>query len=213
MTADQVREIADENRDAVQLAIRAARLQHSNWGIVYLAEPINVPNLMDLNYPAIVLAVAARSDTDAGRANEAVADVTAGFAEAAAMRGEPAPIMALHAIRVTTRQVEALHAIRVTTRQVEALKDILCRSDPSGTALAGLAAAIDENLIGSPMREALLGELKHGRFIWPWVERRYFDGRPRACSPTPIAFFRKSMMVAFLTFPVPGPKTACKPNM
>jgi hypothetical protein len=171
MTADQVREIADDNRDAVQLAIRAARLQHSNWDIVYLAEPSNVPNLMDLNYLSNVLAVAARSDTDAGRADEAVADVTAGFAEAAAMRSEPAPIM-------------ALHAMRVAARQVEALKDILCRSDPSGPALAGLAAAIDENLIGSPMREALLGELKHGRFIWPWVERGNFDGRRAGETPT-----------------------------
>lgn len=163
MTADQARSIADENREALQLAIQAARLQHSNWDILYIAEPANVPNLMDLINLSSVLAIAARSDTDAGRADEAVAKVTAGFAEASAMRREPLPIM-------------ALNAINIGARQVEALKDILCRADPSGPALAVLAAAIDENLPRSPMREALLGELKHGRYIWPWVERGYFDG-------------------------------------
>jgi hypothetical protein len=169
MTADQARGIADENRDAVQLAIRAARLQHSNWDIRYLAEPLNVPNLMDLHDLSTVLAVAARSDTDAGRADEAVADVTAGFAEAGAMRAEPVAIM-------------TLNAMAVARQQIEALKDILIRAEPSGPALAGLAAAIDESLVASPMREAMLGELKHSRFIWPWVERGYFDGRQ---NPTP----------------------------
>jgi hypothetical protein len=163
MTAEQARAIADENRDALQLAIQAARLQHSNWDILYIAEPSNVPNLMDLGNLSSILAIAARSDTDAGRADEAVAKVTAGFAETSAMRREPMPIM-------------ALNAISFAHKQVEALKDILCRTDPSGPALAILAAMIDENLAGSPMREAMLGELKHGRYIWPWVERGYFDG-------------------------------------
>jgi hypothetical protein len=171
MAADQARGIADENRDAVQLAIRAARLQHSNWDVRYLAEPLNIPNLMDLHNLSTVLAVAARSDTDAGRADEAVADVTAGFAEAGAMRAEPVTIM-------------ALNAMSVSRQQIEALKDILIRAEPSGPALAGLAAAIDENLVASPMREAMLGELKHSRFIWPWIERGYFDGRQNPTAPS-----------------------------
>jgi len=164
ITADQARGIADENRDAVQLAIRAARLQHSSWDIHYLAEPLNVPNVMDLDNLSKVLAIAARGDTDAGRADEAVADVTAGFAEAAAMRAEPVAIM-------------ALNAMAVAREQMEALKDILGRAEPSGPALAGLAAAIDENLVASPMREVMLGELKRSRFIWPWIEVGYFEGR------------------------------------
>jgi hypothetical protein len=35
---------------------------------------------------------------------------------------------------------------------------------------------IEENLPKFPLRAAMLGELKHGRYIWPWVERGYFDG-------------------------------------
>jgi hypothetical protein len=164
ITADQARAIADENRDALQLAIQAARLQHSNWEILNIAEPANVPNLMDLVNLSKILAIAARSDTDAGRADEAIAKVTAGFAEASAMRREPVPIM-------------ALNAINVVGLQVEVLKNILHRADPSGPALATLAAMIDENLAGAPMREAMLGELKHGLHIWPWVEHGYFNGR------------------------------------
>ena len=171
MTADQVRGIADENRDAVQLAIRAARLPHSNWDITYLAEPLGVPNLTDLHNLSKVLAIAARSDVDAGRPDDAVADVAAGFAETAAMRAEPLAIM-------------ALHAMWLAREQIEALKDVLARGDPSGPALAGLAAAIDENLVENPMREVMLGELRHRRFIWRWVEAGYVDGRPYPAPPS-----------------------------
>ena len=163
MTADQVAGIADENRDAVQLAIRAARLRHSNWDIAYLAEPSNVPNLMDLQNLSRVLAIAARSDTDAGRADEAVADLTAGFAESAAMRTEPLAIM-------------VIIATAVAREQIDALKDVLSRAEPSSAALAALAVAIDENLLEHPIREVMLGELKRSRFIWPRIEAGYFDG-------------------------------------
>jgi hypothetical protein len=184
MTAEQVRGIADENRDAVQLAIRAARLRHSNWDIAYLTEPSNVPNLMDLGNLSSVLAIAARSDVDAGRADEAVADVTAGFAESAAIRSEPLDMM-------------AVNAIVIAREQGEALKDILSRAEPSSAALASLAAAIDENLVESPMREAKLGELKQSRFIWPRIESGFFDGRPNS-NPRP-AYMRAA---AWLVRPV-----------
>lgn len=164
ITSDQARAIADENREALQLALQAARLQHSNWEVVNLSEPANIPNLFDLSNLSIILAIAARSDTDAGRADEAAEKITAGFAEASAMRREPAPIM-------------AMSASSVASKQVEALKDMLCRSNPSGPALAALAAMIEENLSRPPMREAMIGELKHGRYIWPWIERGYINGR------------------------------------
>jgi hypothetical protein len=164
MPAEKVREIADENRDAVQLAIRGARLSHSNWDITYGSEPGNVPNLMDLGYLSRVLAIAARSDTDAGRADDATADVMAGFAEAAAMRDEPVLVM-------------LGNAMGVALEQEDALKDVLNRADPSGPALASLAAVIDENLVAHPARVALLGELKHSRAAWPLVEQGWLWGR------------------------------------
>ena len=46
VTADQARSIADGNREAVQLAIAAANLQHSNWDIVYTTEAFGVPMMM-----------------------------------------------------------------------------------------------------------------------------------------------------------------------
>ncbi len=164
LTADQARAVADENREAVQLAVRASRLQHSNWWAEYLAEPDNVPNLADLGYLSTVISIAARAQTDAGRADDAVADVTAGFAQSGAMLREPLAVM-------------AVNANAVVRDQIEVLKDILGRAEPSAAALAKLAAAIDENLPASPMREVMLGDLKHSVFVWPWIERGYFDGR------------------------------------
>lgn len=164
MTTDQVREIADENREAVQLAIRGARLPHSNWDITYAGEPSNVPNLMDLGYLSKVLAIAARSDTDAGRADAAAADVMAGFALAAAMGSEPVPVM-------------LANAIRIAFEQEDALRNVLNSADPSGPALTGLAAVIDESLAAHPARAATLGELKHSRATWPWVEQGWLGGR------------------------------------
>jgi len=171
LTADQARAVADENRDAVQLAIRASRLQHSNWWVAYLAEPDGVPNLGNLHYLSTVLAIAARSDTDAGRTDDAVADVTAGFAQSAAMLAEPVAIM-------------SVNAMSVVREQMDALSDILARAEPSGPALASLAVAIDENLPASPMREVMLGDLKHSVFVWPWIERGYFDGRRDPRTPS-----------------------------
>ncbi len=162
LPSDQARGIAGENRDAVQLAIGAARLPTSNWHVRFLAEPHNVPNLMDLDDLAKILAITARSATDAGRADDAVAAVTAGFAEAAAMGQEPAPIM-------------TVNALSVMFEQTEVLKDILDRTEPSAPALATLAAAIDENVALSPAREALLGDLKHARFVWPWYMAGYTE--------------------------------------
>jgi hypothetical protein len=184
LTADQARAVAGENREAVQLAIRAAQRRHSNWWVRYLAEPDNVPNLADLSYLSTVLAIAGRSDTDAGRADEAVADVTAGFAEAAAMQAEPLAIM-------------VLNATRVVQDQIDVLKDILGRAEPSGPALAALAAAIDEALPANPMREVMLGELKHARFVWPWIERGSFDGHR---DPSPASWWSRA--AAWLVRPV-----------
>jgi hypothetical protein len=181
VTADQAREIADENREAVELAIRAAYLRHSNWDS-------NARNLLDLQYLSTVLAMAARSDTDAGRADAAVADIMAGFAQAAAMNSEPMNIM-------------ALFGMRIAYTQAEALKDVLNRAEPSSLALASLDAAIDENLTGHPVRAAMLGELKNSRAAWPRVERGWFrirtdvDGYPMR----PVAWTRG---VAWLFRPV-----------
>ena len=159
LTADQARRLADQNREAVQLAIRAARLPVSNWDIYYGTDLTNVPDLGNLGYLSTVLAAAARSDADSGRADEAVNDVVAGFAEAASLRGEPVPIM-------------ALFSMRVAAEQTDGLKDILGRSEPSAASLASLAAAIDSCLVGSPTRAAMLGELKHSLATWALVERQ-----------------------------------------
>jgi hypothetical protein len=161
---DVAREIAEQNRDAVQLAIRASRLRHSNWDITYGGELDNVPNLMDHRNLSKVLVAAAESDADAGRADEAMADVAAGFAQAAAMRSEPAPVM-------------TVNAGATAAEQVDALKDILDRTEPSGAALASLQAAIEENLDGNPARAALLGELKHSRTKWALAESGWLWGR------------------------------------
>lgn len=159
LTSDQARRLSEHNREAVQMAIRAARLPASNWDIYYGTELSNVPNLATLGYLSTVLAAAAQSDADAGRADEAVADVTAGFAAAASLRGEPVPIM-------------ALFAMRMAGHQCAALKDVLGRTEPSAEALAGLAAAIDAALAGYPTRAAMLGELKHSRAVWALMERQ-----------------------------------------
>lgn len=161
---DMAREIAEQNRDAVQLAIRASRLRHSNWDITYIGELDNVPNLMDHRNLSKVLVAAAESDADAGRADEAMAALTAGFAQAAAMRGEPAHVM-------------MINAAATAGEQVDALKDILDRTEPSAAALATLQSAIEENLDGNPARPALLGELKHSRAQWSLVASGWLFGR------------------------------------
>jgi hypothetical protein len=161
---DVAREIAEQNRDAVQLAIRASRLRHSNWDITYGGELDNVPNLMDHRNLSKVLVAAAESDADAGRADEAMAALAAGFAQAAAMRSEPAPVM-------------TVNAWATAGEQVDALKDILDRTEPSAAALAGLQAAIEENLEGNSARAALLGELKHSRTTWALAESGWLWGR------------------------------------
>lgn len=172
VTAEEARQIADGNRDAVQLAVGAASLRHSNWDIAYVGEASNVPNLMDLGYLSKVLTFAARSDTDAGRADDAIADVWAGFSQSAAMSSEPLRVM-------------LVNAIHVAYEHTDALKDVLNRTEPSATALAALASTIDENLVASPAREALLGELKHSRFTWPWVLDGWLWGRRALDYSTP----------------------------
>lgn len=164
VTADQARSIADSNREAVQLAIAAANLQHSNWDIVYTTEAFGVPNLADLGYLSKVLTFAARSDTDAGRADDAIADVRAGFSQSAAMMREPLRVM-------------LINSISFAYQHTDALKDVLNRTEPSATALAALASTINENLVESPARESLLGELKHSRASWPWVRDGWLWGR------------------------------------
>ena len=164
VTADQARSIADGNREAVQLAIAAANLQHSNWDIVYTTEAFGVPNLADLGYLSKVLTFAARSDTEAGRSDDAIADVRAGFAQSAAMSREPLKVM-------------LVNAIHVAYEQTDALKDILNRAEPSATALSALASTINENLVESAARESLLGDLKHARASWPWVRDGWLWGR------------------------------------
>lgn len=189
ITADQAREIADRNREAVQLAIGAARLPYSNWDITYVGEPGNIPNLMDLGYLSKILTIAARSDVDAGRANDAVADVTAGFAQSAAMGSEPVPVM-------------LVNAALVAFEQQEVLKDVLERSEPSALSLTMLAAAIDETLVPHPARAALLGELKHGRAVWPMVENGWLWGRRFLDYSTPEAPTRWMRGVAWTFRPV-----------
>ena len=189
MTADQAREIADRNREAVQLAIGAARLPHSNWDITYLGEPSNVPNLMDLGYLSKILTIAARSDTDAGRADDATMDVTAGFAQSAAMADEPVHVM-------------LVNAAHVAFEQQEALKDVLNRAEPSAPALVALAAAIDETLVPHPARAALLGELKHARFVWPLVGNGWLFGRRFLDYSTPEAPTTWMRVVAWSFRPV-----------
>lgn len=164
VTADQARSIADGNREAVQLAIAAANLQHSNWDIVYTTEAFGVPNLADLGYLSKVLTFSARSNTDAGRADDAIADVRAGFSQSAAMMHEPLRVM-------------LINSIFFAYQHTDALKDVLNRSEPSATALASLASTINESLVESPSREALLGELKHSRASWPWVRDGWLWGR------------------------------------
>jgi hypothetical protein len=156
-------EIAETNREAVRLAVKAAGLQHSNWGISWAGELSNVPNLLDHLLLSKALIATAEDHVDAGRADDAMEALAAGFAQASAMGMEPASVMT----------VNAGHNAGL---QINALKDILERSEPSGAALGRLAAAVDENLQVSPAREALLGELKHARAKWPLMERGWLWG-------------------------------------
>ena len=158
ITTDQARAIAEANREAVELAIRAARLPHSNWSIECCG---GVPNLTDVGFLSTLLAVTARADTDGGREDAAAANVMAGFAIATAMNSEPAPIMLLLAARAAF-----VHDLR--------LKDLLNRAEPSAPALAELARVIDEGLAAPPARASLLGLLKGARARWPRVERGSF---------------------------------------
>lgn len=170
MTGGQLREIAEANRDAVDLALRAARLPHSNWSIQCCG---GVPNVTDVIFLSSILGITARGDTDAGRADAAAADVTAGFAIATAMSSEPDPLMFL----IAARSAYA-HDL--------ALKDLLSRGEPSAAALTDLARVIDEGLAAPPARAALLGLLKAARADWPRLERgRFFkDGYDYPMEPT-----------------------------
>jgi hypothetical protein len=173
VTGDQAKKIVAENRDAIELAIRAARRPHSNWQIAYdHREWANVPPLLDLRQLSQVLALAAREDAAAGRADDAAADVAAGFAEAASLRGEPNTII-------------MLIAIAIADAQVEALQQVLVRSDPSSAALAALASAVDENLVEHPMRPAMIAELKLARSLWSRIERGQLEGLDPS-KPTPV---------------------------
>ena len=171
IASEQARAIADANREAVDLAIRAARVPHSNWGIGCCG---GVPNLTDVTFLSAVLAITARTDADAGRADAAAADVMAGLAIATAMSSEPAPVMLLIAAR--TAQAHEV-----------ALKDLLNRGEPSAPALTELQRVIDDGLAAPPARAALLGLLKNGHAKWPRVERGSFFtseyGYPTAPSP------------------------------
>jgi hypothetical protein len=161
---EMARLIAQENRQAVQLAIRAAGLAHSNWEVSYVGEVSNVPNLLDHHLLSRAIVATAEDATDAGRYDDAMSALAAGFAQAAAMGTEPARVM-------------SVNAFGALSDYVNALKDVLERGDPTATALTGLAAAVDENIAGNPAREALLGELKHARWQWPLVERGWLWGR------------------------------------
>ena len=158
MSGGQLREIAEANRDAVELAVGAARLPHSNWNVRCCG---GVPNLTDLVFLSSILGITAREDTDAGRDDAAAADVTAGFAIATAMSSEPAPVMFLIAARSAY-----VHDV--------ALKDLLNRGEPSAAALTELARVLEEGLAAPPARVALLGLLKRARADWPRVERGWF---------------------------------------
>jgi hypothetical protein len=173
VTGDRAKAIVRENRDAIELAIRAARRPRSNWQIAYdNFQWTPVPPLADLRWLSGLLAVAAREDTAAGRADDAAADVTAGFAEAASLRSEPMTFI-------------TLVGIGIAADQVEALQQVLVHSDPSSTALAALASAIDENLVEHPMRPAMIAELKFACLLWSRVERGQIEGLLTR-EPTPV---------------------------
>ncbi len=177
MTSDQAREIAAANREAVELAIRAAQLPHSNWAG-------GVPDLGDLTYLAKDLAITARHETDTERADAAAAAVMAGFAEATAVVREPHDIM-------------LLHGVNMAWRHEAALRDVLNRAEPSRAALADLAAVIDQGLIAHPAREAMLGELKRRRAGWPAIERGGLWGRSNFlddwAAPTPPSMWMRGV--------------------
>ena len=155
IATDQARAIAEANRQAVELAIRAARVPHSNWGAASGFVP---PSMTDVRFLSTLLAITARADTEAGSADAAAASLTAGFAIATAMGNEPADVMLL----IATRMAWVYHPL---------LKDLLNRGEPSTSVLAELARVIDEGLVGPPARPALLGYLKVARGKWPRVER------------------------------------------
>ena len=155
IATNQARAIAEENRQAVELAIRAARVPHSDWGVASGFVP---PSMTDVRFLSTLLAITARADTEAGSADAAAASLTAGLAIATAMSTEPADLMFL----LATRMAWVYHPL---------LKDLLNRGEPSAPALTELARVLDEGLGGPPARPALLGYLKVARDRWPRVER------------------------------------------
>jgi hypothetical protein len=171
LAAADAREIADENRDAVQIAIRGARRLKSDWEIEYDGDMTRMPSLLELRYLSTVLASAARRDMEAKHADEAISDVTAGFAEAASLRSARVTIM-------------ALVGIAVAAEQIRPLRDILASAEPSAAALTEVARAIDENLVEHPMREAMIAELKRARARWSRIERSQIAGMFTS-QPTP----------------------------
>ena len=173
VTGDQTKAIMQENREAIELAIRAARRPRSNWRIAYENfQWTPVPPLSELRQLSKLLAFAAREDTAAGRPDDAAADVTAGFAEAASLRTEPMVII-------------TLVGTAIAVDQVEALQQVLVGGDPSTAALAALASAIDENLVEYPMRPAMIAELKFTRSAWSRLERGQIEGLITN-KPTPV---------------------------
>ena len=176
IASDQARAIADANREAVELAIRAARVPHSNWG--------TGRNMTDVGFLSALLAITARGDIDAGRADAAATSLTAGFAIATAMGSESADIMLL----LGTRTAWVHHLL---------LKDLLNRGEPSGPALTELQRVIDEGLVGSPARPALLGYLKVARDRWPRVEQGLlFSPLDADTYPWPVMWMRGAAWLA-----------------
>ena len=144
---DEIRGFAESNREAIRIAELALDRQKSSWDADY-AGGGNLPPWLAVRHLSELLDTAARLEMLAGRPDQASRRIAAGLAVSASIRQEPSLIGQL--IRVAN-----------ATEQFEAIKRLIVGSNPSGEALQGLAAWLEENRQPDPMQIGLIAELRY----------------------------------------------------
>lgn len=139
------RRFVERNRAAIRSTERLSSRTGSNFEADYLSA--NLPDLPAIRLLSDALYVAANMELEAGRLDAAAARVTSVLTLGASFIQEPALIM-------------QLMRIAITTRAMNGLEDLITRAEPSRDSLTRIAQVLAENRGHDPMRIGFLGDLK-----------------------------------------------------